>query len=66
MKKLVLLTLLISASFVSVHASDTSLGENRDVTCVEQDQSNRGAKADAEAPASGTQTSPEVRVEDKG
>lgn len=66
MKKLVLLSLIMSVSLISVQASETELGENRASQCVEQDQSNRGAKADTEVQTRGTQESSGVKVEDKG
>lgn len=66
MKKLVLLSLIMSASLISAQASETELGENRASQCVEQDQSNRGVKADTEVQTRGTQESSGVKVEDKG
>lgn len=66
MKKLLLLSFIISASLVSAQAAEGQLGESRDSQCVEQDQSNRAAKADTDVQTQGAQPSSEVRVEDKG
>lgn len=66
MRKLLLLTFILSSSLISAHASDAQLGEKRDSQCVEQDQSTRAAKADADVQTPAGQTTEGVKVEDKG
>jgi len=65
MKKLILMTLILSASLISASADETAgLGQKDDVKCVTQDQSNRSAKADTQNSTSPEQK-PEVKVGDK-